>query len=184
MFSIFSTQNLQTFLRRKYLRPPSRGPPGPPPGRGPREGGRWLCPSVAAGASAVAAGAFVSSAMMLLHFVARTLLSAAFDFNCGADTLVRQLRALDGRWRSFSALCRGRRGRRRLLAGVANGLDLVEALLLFVDADADELDHGFGHAQAALEFVDQAAAAFDGEQDVDAIMKTANGVGQTAFPHA
>src|SRR5580704_2712244 len=90
MFSIFSTQNLQTFLRRKYLRPPSRGPPGPPPGRGPREGGRWLCPSVAVGASAVAAGAFVSSAMMLLHFVERTLLSAAFDFNGGADTLVRQ----------------------------------------------------------------------------------------------
>src|SRR5450755_1299291 len=37
MASIFSTQNLQTFLRRKYLRPPSRppGPPGPP-GRGGR----------------------------------------------------------------------------------------------------------------------------------------------------
>src|ERR1700690_2025013 len=37
MLSIFSTQNLQTFLRRKYLRPPSRppGPPGPP-GRGGR----------------------------------------------------------------------------------------------------------------------------------------------------
>src|SRR5579863_8792464 len=33
MASIFSTQNLQTFLRRKYLRPPgppSRPPPGPP----------------------------------------------------------------------------------------------------------------------------------------------------------
>src|SRR5579863_6713698 len=31
--SIFSTQNLQTFLRRKYFRPPgppSRPPPGPP----------------------------------------------------------------------------------------------------------------------------------------------------------
>src|SRR5215469_2275769 len=38
MTSIFSTQNLQTFLRRKYLRPPgppSRPPPGPP-GRGGR----------------------------------------------------------------------------------------------------------------------------------------------------
>ena len=32
MPSIFSTQNLQTFLRRKNLRPPSRGPPpGPRP---------------------------------------------------------------------------------------------------------------------------------------------------------
>src|ERR1044071_6758906 len=34
MSSIFSTQNLQTFLRRKNLRPPSR-PPGPRSGRGP-----------------------------------------------------------------------------------------------------------------------------------------------------
>src|SRR6478609_3306869 len=80
MFSIFSTQNLQTFLRRKYLRPPSRGPPGPPPGRGPREGGRWLCPSDARGPSAAATGAFDSSAMMLLHsLVARAHTPAEFD---------------------------------------------------------------------------------------------------------
>src|SRR6266851_2966570 len=74
MDSIFSTQNLQTFLRRKYLRPPSREPPGPPPGRGPRgprslRSGRSLrsagrvSPPVL---SATAAGAFVSSAIMLL----------------------------------------------------------------------------------------------------------------------
>src|SRR5450755_4373486 len=37
MASIFSVQNLQTFLRRKNLRPPP-GPPEPP-GRGPRLGG-------------------------------------------------------------------------------------------------------------------------------------------------
>src|ERR1700741_5211499 len=39
MASIFSTQNLQTFLRRKNSPPPSRGPPGPP-GRGPVRGPR------------------------------------------------------------------------------------------------------------------------------------------------
>src|SRR5271170_361594 len=49
MASIFSVQNLQTFLRRKNLRPP--GPPGPPvrgaPERGPDDdgappsGARW-----------------------------------------------------------------------------------------------------------------------------------------------
>src|ERR1700687_2754071 len=41
MLSIFSVQNLQTFLRRKNLRPPSRPlPPGrPPPGRGPEDRG-------------------------------------------------------------------------------------------------------------------------------------------------
>src|SRR5208337_1627155 len=72
--SIFSTQNLQTFLRRKNLRPPSRGPPGPPAGRGPRGGplrsgrspplrsGRLSPPLV----PACAVGAFVSSAIVLL----------------------------------------------------------------------------------------------------------------------
>src|SRR5271165_6621231 len=73
MASIFSTQNLQTFLRRKNFRPPSRGPPGPParpPGRGPRgprspsARGALLPPSVAAAGAAVFV---VSSAMFLLR---------------------------------------------------------------------------------------------------------------------
>src|SRR3981081_430235 len=71
MFSIFSTQNLQTFLRRKNLRPPSGGgPPGPerPPkrdgGRSPPERG----PSPA-GRSPVD-GVLVSSAIILLHLSA------------------------------------------------------------------------------------------------------------------
>src|SRR5205807_6074986 len=84
MASIFSTQNLQTFLRRKYLRPPSRppGPPGrggrrsprserspPPEGRSPPDGR-----SPPAGRSptglpcAAAAIALISSAMLLLRF--------------------------------------------------------------------------------------------------------------------
>src|SRR5690348_10239588 len=71
MSSIFSTQNLQTFLRRKNLRPPppSRGgPPGPrppppnrgrsPPGRGPSDRGLSL--------DVECSGAFVSSAIILL----------------------------------------------------------------------------------------------------------------------
>src|SRR5271165_5264930 len=84
MPSIFSTQNLQTFLRRKNFRPPSRGPPGPapgrPPGRGPRgprspppPSGRelgaelpLLLPSLAATGAAVFV---VSSAMFLLRAV-------------------------------------------------------------------------------------------------------------------
>src|ERR1700690_105368 len=40
MASIFSTQNLQTFLRRKYLRPPAPPPSRPPPGPPGREEGR------------------------------------------------------------------------------------------------------------------------------------------------
>src|ERR1035437_4595145 len=87
MPSIFSTQNLQIFLRRKNFRPPPPpppGPPGPPPGRPPGRGprgapypppppppppSRGAPPSVrATGASAVAAPAFLldSSAMILL----------------------------------------------------------------------------------------------------------------------
>src|SRR4051794_39536145 len=41
MLSIFSVQNLHTFLRRKNLRPPPPPPPSrppPPPGRGPEPG--------------------------------------------------------------------------------------------------------------------------------------------------
>src|SRR5450755_1630195 len=82
MPSIFSTQNLQTFLRRKNFRPPSRGPPGPPPGRpagrgprGPRSpppppSGRELGAELLLPPSFAAAGAavfVVSSAMFLLR---------------------------------------------------------------------------------------------------------------------
>src|SRR5277367_3215733 len=74
MSAIFSVQNLQTFLRRKNLRPPSRGgPPGPdrppppplpnrgrsPPERGPSPDGRD-------GRSLTGAAAFVSSVIGLL----------------------------------------------------------------------------------------------------------------------
>src|ERR1700686_5550525 len=88
--SIFSTQNLQTFLRRKYLRPPSRGPPGPPPpGPGPRGGplrserspplrsGRLSPPP------ACALGAFVSSAILLL--LSKFVVSKNFLKNLYAD---------------------------------------------------------------------------------------------------
>src|SRR5271165_354414 len=84
MPSIFSTQNLQTFLRRKNLRPPSRGPapgpePGRPPGRGPRgppsrgppsrgpPSGRSVGASVVATPVSGAAVLIDSSAMILLQ---------------------------------------------------------------------------------------------------------------------
>src|SRR4029077_9555414 len=184
MFSIFSTQNLQTFLRRKYLRPPSRGPPGPPPGRGPREGGRWLCPSDAAGAS----GALVSSAMMLLHVrVERTLLSASFNLVYVARApSPAALSPLNRSRRGLATLGRRCCGRRRcgnLLACIANRFDLVEALLFLVNAHADELEHRFGHAQPALEFVNQAARSLNCEQDVHSIVKAANGVSEPPLAH-
>src|SRR5205807_3954819 len=89
MFSIFSTQNLQTFLRRKNLRPPSRGgPPGPerppkrgrsPPGRSPRgPSPPDRCPSRGASpAGRSAAGVLISSAISLLRSVASDQWSVA-----------------------------------------------------------------------------------------------------------
>src|SRR5271169_4584123 len=71
MSAIFSVQNLQTFLRRKNLRPPSRGgPPGPdrpppPPNRG-RSPPPERSPNGRDGRSAAGAGAFVSSVITLL----------------------------------------------------------------------------------------------------------------------
>src|SRR5260370_25740751 len=73
MFSIFSTQNLQTFLRRKNLRPPSRGgppgpdrpPPPPPPKRG-RSPPPERSPKGRDGRSVAGAGALVSSVITLL----------------------------------------------------------------------------------------------------------------------
>src|ERR1700742_204322 len=76
---ICSTQNLQAFLRRKYLRPPgppSRPPPGPP-GRGGRRSPLGRSPpegrsppagrSPPEGRSLALAVGLVSSAMMLLQ---------------------------------------------------------------------------------------------------------------------
>src|ERR1700730_9707947 len=85
MFSIFSTQNLQTFLRRKNLRPPSRGgPPGPErlPNRGPERGPSWRGPSdrglsLGADPSTAGAGAFVSSVILAPSFLAGVHLSGA-----------------------------------------------------------------------------------------------------------
>src|ERR1700735_3419699 len=72
MSAIFSVQNLQTFLRRKNFRPPSRGgppgperpPPPPPPNRG-RSPPPERSPKGREGRS-VAAGALVSSVITLL----------------------------------------------------------------------------------------------------------------------
>src|ERR1700726_709137 len=88
MSSIFSTQNLQTFLRRKNLRPPppSRGgppgprPPPPPPKRGRSPPGRSPPGRSPLGRSPLERGlslgadcsaAFVSSAIVLLFVGSR-----------------------------------------------------------------------------------------------------------------
>src|SRR5581483_2387913 len=60
------------------------------------------------------------------------------------------------------------RGRGGLFTRLADLLDLVETLLLLVDAHGQELDDRFADPQTALELVDQAPAAFDNHQDVNA----------------
>src|SRR5579862_2849733 len=83
----------------------------------------------------------------------------------------------------FSAGFGYRGGRRSLSLGVADRLDFVQALLFFIDAHSDELDHRFGDAQAALQFVNQTAPTFDRKQNVDAVMEPADYVGQAALAH-
>src|SRR2546425_2859824 len=140
MASIFSVQNLQTFLRRKYFRPPSRDPPGPPPGRGPR-GPRSLrsgrSPPLRSGrASLVAAGVLVSSAIVLLRTSDLSWDGAALQrcdkpaIRCRASA--PEVASLDRcrlRFRPrFRRSRSDRRRRTRLLARFADLLDLVEPL--------------------------------------------------------
>src|SRR5271157_297818 len=79
MPSIFSTQNLHTFLRRKNFRPPSRAPPpgpelGRPPARGPRGPPSRGAPSGRAVGASVIAAAPASGAAVLMDSSAMVLL--------------------------------------------------------------------------------------------------------------
>src|ERR1017187_6126242 len=219
MPSIFSTQNLQTFLRRKNLRPPSRGPPGPPPGRGPRGGplrsGR--SPPLRSGRlsppldPACAAGAFVSSAIVFLlsknSVLGRARLQPCRKASEEMRALAPEVERLSpsvnpkfhlNRRRGRSAghrfrRCRSwwrrwcyRRGRRGglgadFLLGVAEFLDLVEPLQLFIRTHSKELDHRLGHAQAAFNFVHCGASGVNQHQHKDAIIELAYPVCETAL---
>src|SRR5579872_2830246 len=192
MASIFSTQNLQTFLRRKYLRPP--GPPSPPRPPGPpgpvERGGRrsprsgLSAPAGRSTAGASGAAAFISSAMMLLKksVVGYRSFShpptRAHSSNFRWPTTEDQRLVLRRHSRRFSCSFGGCGGRRSLTAGIANGLDLVPTLLLFVNAHSQELDYGLSHAQPALKFMNQSAATLHGQQHVNTVAELANNIGQ------
>src|SRR6266853_2797227 len=91
-----------------------------------------------------------------------------------------------GRGRSFTRRGRSLYGRSgaHFLARLAELLDLVQTLLLLVNPHGEELDDGLGHAQAALQLVDDSPPAFDRQQKVNAIVKASHGVCQAAFTHA
>src|SRR5271156_5131505 len=82
MASIFSTQNLQTFLRRKNLRPPPPGPLGRAPGGrppGPEEDG----PEPSERELLLGAlGVLISSAIIFLFLSKNTLGAGRFCRGC------------------------------------------------------------------------------------------------------
>src|ERR1700736_1793527 len=195
MASIFSTQNLQTFLRRKYLRPPSRPPPGPP-GRGgrrsrsPYEGRSPEGRSPPAGRSPpeLTAVALISSAMMLLKNQSLVLGRWSLASVDGRqDTKANDQRRRNNdqlrcnRCRFSAGFCD--RGGGGLALRVADRLDLIQTLLLLIDAHGDEFDHRFGDTQAAFQSVNQPAATLHCQQHVNAVVKPADHVGQAALAH-
>src|SRR5256885_7065210 len=154
MESIFSWQNLQTFLRRKNFRPESR-PPGPgrlSPVRGRGASVRTLsaglCSVVVAAAcccwTSRSAIAYFSYSFpeywVLLNRCRRALCTGAFR-GCG--------------WCGSTFHSRG-----------ADGLDLGQPLLVFIHSHRQKFDDRFAHAQAALDLVDHLAASFQREQHV------------------
>src|SRR5271170_1199864 len=80
-----------------------------------------------------------------------------------------------GRFGSRCMLCRCDRLRAALHLGIAEGLDLCQALLFFVHAHGDELDHLLGHAQAALDLSDQRTRGGNIQQHVKAVIELAHG---------
>src|SRR5258708_1050578 len=154
MFSIFSTQNLQTFLRRKNLRPPSRGgPPGPRPpppnrGRSPPE----RSPPPLGRRSSDGDAALGSSAIILLHLSCKLFVAGCFPAGASHNSLAKILCRHSGsrrrnfrrrrRCRSLSSYgwCSGSNPLRTdLLPRVAQDFDLVQTLLLHGDAHGQEL---------------------------------------------
>src|SRR5882757_8225810 len=93
-------------------------------------------------------------------------------------------------WRGIRIRCsnwRLNRSRHRLRAalhlGVADRLDLRQALLFFVHANSDELDHLLGHAQTALDLRNQRALCSYVHQNVKTVVELTHGVGEPAAAH-
>src|ERR1700691_1346119 len=187
MSAIFSVQNLQTFLRRKNFRPPSRsGPPGPdrPPPPPPPNRGRSPPPERSPKGregGAVAAGALVSSVITLLHISRQiSVLGSQKSLDRRRGNIRR--RCVCCRCRRLFRACRGLRA--HFLLRVAQSLDLRQPLMVLVNPHGEELDHLLSDAQAPLQFVDHRSRAFNRHQNVNALAEFANGIGQAPLAHA
>src|SRR5580658_1225096 len=131
MASIFSTQNLQTFLRRKYLRPPPPPPSRPPPGPPGRDDGR-RSPRSGRSPPEDDSDALVSSAMMLLRISRWSLVigrrSSGSGRHVSPTSQGQRLTTffLRGSRRRFSGNLSRSHRRCRLPLGVLDRFDLIQ----------------------------------------------------------
>src|SRR6185312_12712243 len=109
--------------------------------------------------------------------------SSPVGLRTASDTPAAPSKLLCRNSSSFAARFRGSRRWWGLALRFAELLDLVQALLRLVNAHGQELDNGFRYAQAAFQFMHERTAAFHGKQNVNTIMKFANGVSEAALAH-
>src|ERR1041385_5962869 len=154
MKSIFSTQNLQTFILRKYWRLPRRGPPGPPPGP-PSRRGPWPPPPGPPSRRGPPGPPPLGACDVLCSSAMTACLSNSVR-NCF------YVRARFGKRRYICATLAGggllcRRGRCGGATWTARGAGfallpkLLLALEIFVDANGQIFDYNVEDAQAPLE---------------------------------
>src|SRR3990170_1620882 len=177
MWSIFSTQNLQTRRRRKKRRPP--GPPPGPPRRGPRPRSSRRPPSRgprgAGGLSGLRASPPAGAGTLGLS----VMVSFPFPLEKSGAGRSRPVRRA-----GFGGA--GAAGRGRAMAAGGAVLALVAVLLrplaFQVDAHAQELQDRLGHLQPPLELAQRLAAALDFEEDEEALALAVDAVGERALP--
>src|SRR5574341_2698633 len=158
MLSIFSTQNLQTFLRRKYCFLPPGPVPAPPFSPAPFGGPALL---------------FLSSAIIV---------SVPLPYGRGSVLLLqRRFRRGQGygRWRRFGRSGRGLADR----ALFPFLLEFVQPLQLLVDAHGEKLDDSVTDAQPPLQLLHRVGRFFGGElqQDVVTLAVFSHPVSQPAL---
>src|ERR1035437_9318872 len=201
--SIFSVQNLQTFLRRKNLPRPPGPPEGRPPGRAPGREPELSPepepgPDAAWGASgALVSGAFASISSDMLFPLYSLVNSEQWSVDrkyvpAECHQLIANCWLNRGRLGGFCCFqSRLRHSSRRSHRGwrccapadATQGLDLGQTLLFLVDAHGDEFDHRLGNAQAALQLQHHRAVGLDGQQNVVAVVELAHHVGELALAH-
>src|SRR5581483_4590194 len=155
MESIFSTQNLQTFLRRKYFLPPSRAPAAV---RGVRADAVRDKPPASPLCVAAAVSSTISAPQYALTDVRRLPPASIAGRMWKSGVHRRRLLAALG-----LRLSSGHRLRGTAHLGLANLAHLVQPLGFKIDTHGKKLDDRLRYPQPALHFLHQFAFAFQGE---------------------